>query len=185
MLLVGVQEAGADRCCHAPDLTPDRRGGPLLGRRRLLGRCSVAGLRDLEEKEKKKRRTGLDQVRRRLGFEEEMRERDCKREEEKERKVRVSTAPTSLSPWTKTGPPWPATPEALVPGDEDAVATRVRQPLAGDRMDMKRRFCPGPLAKLQCTTASLSSVDLTPRPRSHPHRQADPYRCRPTFHWDG
>jgi hypothetical protein len=83
----------------------------------------------------------------------------------------------------RRAPPWPATPEALVPGDEDAVATRVRLPLAGDRMDLKRRFCPRPLAKLQSTTASLSSIDLTPRIRSHPRRQAGPFRCRPTVHW--
>jgi hypothetical protein len=103
------------------------------GRRRLPGRSSVASLHDLEEEEK-------DHVRR-LGFEEEMRERHCKREEEKKRKVRngLPAAPTPLSlDGERRAPPWPATPEALVPGDEDAVATRVRQPLAGDRMDMKR-----------------------------------------------
>jgi hypothetical protein len=50
-------------------------------------------------------------------------------------------------------------------------------------MDLKRRFCPRPLAKLQSTTASLSSIDLTPRIRSHPRRQAGPFRCRPTVHW--
>jgi hypothetical protein len=45
-------------------------------------------------------------------------------------------------------------------------------------------FAPGGRAKPRAATASLSNdFDLTPRTGSHPHRQAGPFRCRPTVHW--
>jgi hypothetical protein len=59
-LMVGVEEAGGEHRCRAPDQVPDRRG-------RHRGRClaawshlhgSIAGLQDLEEEEKDQRGGG-------------------------------------------------------------------------------------------------------------------------------